>query len=304
MAQAKRAEYWEIDPQDGLPSSAWMLVDRHQDCRVIAADGASAHACGKRLNALLDQTQGLLDWMEMQSRNPEVEVMLLPLAGEMWFLFTHFYLSTGYWLFVHLPASDGDSLSLTSSGKLGSVAVFPNMPADLPRERDFDAYASLAWWETVGECLPQPTLVTNELEEIENAVQAVARFCGIRVFIGEVFGVAPGSEGIAPGQTDLCMLRVMLMLIFSSLTRCGVSRVSVSFEGMEEGYALILDASGLDGAPNARTWQPMQECRSLAERNGQIFTCTVQDRAMHLTLCSVRKDYALLGVKIPPFRYE
>ena len=304
MTKTPRTEYWEIDPLDGLPSESWMLVDRHRDCRVIAGNGVFARKPGQCLNELFDQTQGLSDWLEAQCRDPKTEVLLLPLSGEIWFLLTHFYLSTGYWLLVHLPASDGDSLSLACSGKMGAIALFPKMPDALPRERDFDAYSSLAWWETVCECLPYPTIAENEREEIESVLQAVAQFYGIRVTPTEAYGVLPGSAGIASGQTDLCMLSVMLMLIFHALTDCGVSRVSFCCEGMEEGYALILDAVGLAESAHPEEATAMKECRELAERNGQIFACSTLDRVMRLTLCAVRKDYALLGVKIPSYHYE
>ena len=304
MAKARTTEYWEIDPLDGQPSAAWMLVDRHRDWRVIAADGAAVHAPGSCLHELLAQTEGLSDWLDAQFCDPNAEVLLLPLAGEAWFVFTHFYLSAGYLLLTRLPSSDGDSLALARSGRLGAISVFGGMSTSLPQERDFDACDALAWWDAVNACLPRPLSTASEPDEIDSAVRAVANLGGIRIYETAKYGVVPGCAGIAPAATDLNMLSVMLLLSFRALSACGVSRISLGYEGMEEGYAVHLIASGLTETAHTEGSLAMSACRELAQRNGQIFTCTVQEHTLDMTLCAVRKDYALLGVKIPPICYE
>lgn len=301
MAEEIKLDYWDTDPLEGEVSAAWMLLDWHRSCRVMACGGTVPFAVGEETGRKFLRDEGLEVWLGEHLKNPQTDALLIPIGNEAWFVLPHCYLSTGYLLWVRLPASAGDSLALAESGALGEVRIFDGFPRTCACDRGFDPDAAVLWWDAVGECLPRPD-ADAERTEMGRLVRAVAALNGIKLTRtyrrhGEVSQI---YEEIAQGVQDLPMLTVMLLLAFAAFRACSVPGITLGFEELEEGLAIRLTASELGAAARPEETAEICACRELAEQNQQLFTCSTQKRAMRLMMCCVRKDYALIGVKVKP----
>ena len=295
MAVRNTIECWEVDPTDGSPSAAWMLVDPHRGGRVIACGGVTDFRIGDEI--LCEQIDL---WMSERRRAGDSEIYLIPLGDEAWFVLTQFYLSSGLLLLTRLPAYAGDSLVLAQEGIHGEIAVFPGMAGCAVRARDFDPRPCKSWWRKIEACLPVLTSADAEASEMDRLLRAAAAVNGIRVGRAVICETDDEPTEIAEGRQDLLMLTVMLLSALSVWRQSGVSYVTPRYERIEEGLMLILTAKGIASDSHPEEADGMLFCREAAEQNGQIFTCTVHDSTMRMTLCAVRKDFALLGVKVDP----
>ena len=138
MTEQELIDCWETDPLDGEVSAAWMLIDWHRNCRVMACGGELPFAVGEELGREALCEGGAYVWLGENLYAAQTDALLLPIGDEAWFLLPHYYLSTGYLLCVRLPAFAGDSLALAESGALGDVQIFEGFPRSYARDRGFD----------------------------------------------------------------------------------------------------------------------------------------------------------------------
>jgi hypothetical protein len=295
MPLEKKTDCWEVDPTEGRTTAAWMLIDPHYAGRVLVCGGRTDIEVG---DEILDEE--LARWMTERRQAADAELYLIPIGDEVWFVLTHFYLSTGLLLLTRLPISPGDSRALAESGTLGQVIIYPTIMEGMARERDLDLRQTRLWWKRIVSCLPMPIFPENEVEEMDRLLRAAAALNGIRVDRSELPLSGTASDEIAIGQQDLFMLSIMLLSALFALRQNGILRISPRYEQIEEGMSLTLRAKRIDPDGMLEESAEISLCRELAERNGQIFACSVQQDATLVTLCAVRKDFALLGVKTDP----
>lgn len=291
----KKRDCWEIDPLDGRPTAAWMLIDPHRGGYVIAIGGMTAFHIGDEILG-----EEVLVWMQERRRVFDKNILLIPIGDEAWFVLTPFYLSTGLLLLTRLPAHAGDSRVLADEDLLGQVSVFEGTAEKVACERGFDRRPALRWWRRICACLPIPVAAEQELEETTRLLRATASLNEIRIGRVTAFQAPPSSQEIAAGQLDPYALTVLLLLSLSALRGSGIRHVTPHFEPTEEGTVLVLTAGGIDTGLHPEESVEILFCRMLAEQNDQIFSFSVQDGRAHLMLCTVRKDFALLGVKTEP----
>ena len=293
-----QARFWDVDFSDSEPSAVWMLVDVYHSYRVLAYGGLEGLHPGESAMPAEDVAR----WLEEHRSAWTEEVLLIPIRNEIWLVLTHFYLSCGCYLLTRMPALPSDPDVLAKWIVLSGVTVYPEMPPDLPCYRLAYAADDSEGWMRVLRCLPRPSFDVEDREEIKRLTDAVASLMGIHVISKTVKEESPPQDGdIFAAKCDFHMWAVMLMLSIFSLRKCGVRCVSVYCKAVEEGTALILTASDVDPEACPEQSEGMRFCHRLAQNNAQIFSCLTFDGMTRLIFCSVRKNYALLGVKIPAF---
>ena len=302
MAEQDCLDCWDTDPLDGAVSAAWMLVDWHQNCRVMACGGTVSFHVGEEMGRGTLCAGGVDVWLRENLYDAQTDAFLIPICDEAWFVLPHYYLSTGYLFLVRLPAFAGDSLALAESGALGSVKIYAGYPRFYARDRGFDPDEAMIWWTTALECLPR-RVSGEERAEVGRLVRAVAGLNGVgvlRAFRHCEVATVQTSEEIAPGTQDIPMLAVMLLLIFSTLRERDVTQVTLGYEAIEEGLAIRLTVSHLGEEIRPEELPQLCACRELAQQNQQLFHCMTRRGVMRLMMCCVRKDYALIDVKTEP----
>lgn len=272
-----------------LSGVTWLMTDHHAEEQVLTRFvGGPSGAVGARFSV---SNLGASTFLEAHLQE---KLLYLALSdGERWLVLTHVYPSTGCLLWVRFPLPARTVLSLIQSGLLGNVACYPAEPE---REPLWDPAIPkiLDAWHTVLDCMP---CEGAGREEVLRLTHAIAALSGISLQF-DASGYMTDTTMMSPDagtRYDHASYAVMLLLLTSAFAREGVTSLRLRTEEGAEGMIALLSAD----APSA-AWSEKEEllfCRTLAERNGQLFSCLVRDGEVICRVCAVRKEYSLLGVK-------
>lgn len=293
--------YWV--PDDALsPRCPLVLADMNREGRIVAVLAApSEWAVGGSAFDMLSKGRRTVAWMTEQMRGGVSCPMLVPVGEDVWMVDPRGYLSTGLMLLTRCPASAAVVAALAESRMLGNVVRHPDLlHADVlssDEETHAAVRAMLSYWDAVDACIPRAGTngdVYGNIAEPMRLIRTVAELCGC-----EVLGLSV-ADGLAQcrfeAACDLPMFGTMLLLVSACLRRHGAGRFSASLQDGGEGIALTLTAA----MPRGKDLSVSPEvtfCRTLAERNLQIFDAETRDGVFCLHMCVVRKDFSLLGIK-------
>ena len=292
--------FWEIETFEQAQSVAWILADAHASYRAIGCDNVNNQGTNGEVSEAPTPDDEVVGWLDETSKDGNAELLLIPMQGAAWLVLTQFYLSSGCYLFVRVPDVTHCEEARYETDEIRGVSVYPAWPEEISRPSAGDFFRSVEYWRTVMDCIPHPSCREQEWEEMSRLMRAVSSLVGMDVVEAAVVKPAEDSD-IAQAEQDFGMLAVMLMLSLRALRACGIRTLRVSGEAMEEGTALTLTASDFSPIPrlHLEKSEEMRFCNKLAEQNAGIFSCLRYDDKLQLTLCAARKDFALLGVKLP-----
>ena len=291
-------DLWEIETPQCQQPVMWMLADAHDCYRVLTCGGIHNERIGDTLQAPSWLEWEITEWLDEKRKEGNAELLLLPIRGEAWLVLTHFYLSAGCYLFVRVPNAEHPEQVPCESDGLTDVAVYPAWPSDiwLPCAGDF--FRTVEHWRRVMDCIPHPAGRAREWEEMTRLMRAVAVLVGMDVVEAAAVESAEESD-IADADADFGMLSVLLMLSLNAMYTCGVRTVGTYGEAMEEGTALVLTVSDCPPTFQAEKSREVLFGERLAEQRAGIFSCIQYERRLQWTFCAARKDFSLLGVKLP-----
>ena len=92
----------------------------------------------------------------------------------------------------------------------------------------------------------------------------------------------------------------MLTVLLGEIGHGRLRRFGVDCDMIDEGLAVTLKLPLPSRGAFADESDGIAFCRALAEQNGQIFSCTAEGNIRQCTMCTVRKEFSLLGVKAEP----
>lgn len=290
---------------DDAPSTRcpFVLADMNREGRIVAASAVpSEWAVGGSVFHLLSTQRHVMTWLTEQMRGGVPCPMLIPVGDAVWTADPRLYLSTGLLLWTRCPASAAVVAALAESRMLGNVVLHPDIivrASTLPADDETHAAvrAMLSHWDAVGACLPRAQTdagTQKTVAELLRLIRTVADLCGCEV---PAISVADGLEQCTYGAAyDLPMFCAMILLISAGFRRHGMGRFSVSLQDGGEGVAVTITAAVPRGKGIAASSE-VAFCRTLAERNRQIFDAETRNGAFCLHMCVVRKDFSLLGIK-------
>jgi len=130
--------------------------------------------------------------------------------------------------------------------------------------------------------------------ELLRLIRTTAEFCGCEVASISV------AESLAlcvyGAEYDFSVFCAMMLLLSTAFARLGVAELAVTLYDGGEGVAIAVMASVPRGKDPVATPE-IAFCRTLAEKRRQIFDAETRDGEFCLHMCTVRKDFALLGIK-------
>lgn len=310
MAKTEMMMEWESETEYGIPGQAWMLIDWHGECRVVACGGRElSYRVGENIGWTAFGSFGVGAWLETRLYAPMSDGLLIPLSGEVWLVCPQYHLSTGYLLLLRFPAPPRCVRTLAALGELGVIEVFDRvpMPPAAPAETAGEFLSACSrFLGRIRGIMPQSGHSGTDGEQMSQLLCHAAGLCGILPTPCATEAVLPEPEDAYDGDNraaqDLPMFAAVMLMWMSFLHRCRLREVAWTFEKTAEGLAVSVTAPGIpeNVAQNA---PEIEACRTLAERNCQIFSCMAQEGTLQLLACTVRKDYALIGVKVEPLLY-
>ena len=276
----------------------WVLADAHDSYRMLTCGGMKNKRIGDMSGTSFGLSEEIAEWLDERCKDGNAELLLVSIRGEAWLVLTHFYLSSGCDWFVRVPNMEYQGQISCESDTIKDVTVYPTWPMDVRRPCMSDFFRSAAYWKIVMDCIPHPAVRAREWGEMMRLLRAVARLVGVDVIETAALELAEESD-IAEAASDFGMLAVILMLSFNAMRSCGIRTVGTYGETMEEGTALVLTVPDCPPSFHAQTSREVRFCERLAEQSGGIFSCLPYEDRLQWTICASRKDYSLLGVKLP-----
>ena len=300
MSECKRVEDWETEDESEVPKYAWMLLDWNGGGLVVACHGADLPCeAGMAVKRSAWVVCGIETFIEDRLSAPVADAWLIPWNGEGWFVFPQFYLSTGCLLWLRLPLSLSQGIALAESGEWGTIEAVPLSHVSPMPSAGRPPRAAVRAWKQICDLLPRKC-EGDEKDEMVRLLRTVAALHGMRediVLSRSLREQMPGEAcDVEEAPQDLYMFTVMSLVLLSALRRCRVRSFSAVFERLEEGISVVFSAS-MPSAARMETAAGIDFCRAMSECNQQIFSCLGQGRLWRAVICTVRKDYALLGVK-------